>query len=66
VQARDQTAGVVQDADGGMGALMLVGAKAQVHGPGVLHHDHACRSGSDLAAQFGNVVLVMGVLVLDD
>lgn len=60
MQARDQTAGVVQDADGGMGALLLVGAKAQVHGPSVVDRNDAGLGGSDLAAQIGNVVLVMG------
>ena len=60
VQARNQTAGVVQDAYGGMGALLLVGAKAQVHGPSVIDRNDAGLGGSDLAAQFGNVVLVMG------
>jgi hypothetical protein len=43
-----------------MGALLLVGAKAQVHGPGVIDRNDAGLGGSDLAAQFGNVVLVMG------
>jgi hypothetical protein len=60
VQARDQSAGVVQDTDGGMGTLLLVGAKAQVHGPGVIDRNNAELGGSDLTAQIGNVVLVMG------
>jgi hypothetical protein len=45
--------GVVQDANGGMGALMFVGAKAQVHGPGVVDCNNAGLGGSDLAAQIG-------------
>jgi hypothetical protein len=57
VQARDQTAAVVQDADGGMGALLRVCEKTQVHAPSVVHHDHARGRGLDLATQISSACL---------